>query len=30
MRIEAGRIAEITTFNAELFSAFGLTPVLER
>jgi RNA polymerase sigma-70 factor (TIGR02960 family) len=30
MRIEANRIAEITTFNAELFSAFGLPPVLER
>ena len=29
MRIEAGRIAEITTFGSELFSAFGLKPVLE-
>ena len=28
LRIEAGRIAEITTFNADLFGAFGLTPVL--
>ena len=28
MRIEAGQIAEITTFNAELFPAFGLAPVL--
>ena len=28
MRIEAGRIAEITTFSADLFGAFGLTPVL--
>jgi RNA polymerase sigma-70 factor (TIGR02960 family) len=26
MRIEAGVIAEITTFNAELFAAFGLEP----
>ena len=26
MRIEAGLIAEITTFNAELFTAFGLKP----
>jgi len=24
MRMEAGTIAEITTFNAELFPAFGL------
>ena len=24
MRIEAGAIAEITTFNADLFGAFGL------
>ena len=24
MRIEAGTIAEITTFNADLFPAFGL------
>ncbi len=30
MRIETGRIAEITTFSAELFGAFGLPPVLER
>jgi RNA polymerase sigma-70 factor (TIGR02960 family) len=29
MRIEAGRIAEITTFGSELFSAFGLKPVFE-
>jgi RNA polymerase sigma-70 factor (ECF subfamily) len=28
MRIEAGVIAEITTFNAELFAAFGLKPML--
>ena len=28
MRIEAGMIAEITTFNAELFAAFGLDPTL--
>jgi RNA polymerase sigma factor (sigma-70 family) len=28
MRIEAGRIAEITTFNAGLFAAFGLEPTL--
>jgi hypothetical protein len=28
MRIEAGIIAEITTFNAELFPAFGLKPTL--
>ena len=28
MRIEAGVIAEITTFNAELFPAFGLKPTL--
>jgi len=28
MRIEAGRIAEITTFNADLFPAFGLKPTL--
>jgi RNA polymerase sigma-70 factor (TIGR02960 family) len=28
MRIEAGLIAEITTFNAALFGAFGLTPTL--
>jgi RNA polymerase sigma-70 factor (TIGR02960 family) len=26
MRIEAGVIAEVTTFNAELFAAFGLEP----
>ena len=28
LRIEAGVIEEITTFNAELFPAFGLTPTL--
>jgi len=28
MRIEAGVIAEITTFNADLFPAFGLAPTL--
>ena len=28
MRIEAGVIMEITTFNAELFAAFGLAPTL--
>ena len=28
MRIEAGMIAEITTFNAELFAALGLEPTL--
>ena len=28
MHIEAGLIAEITTFNAELFPAFGLPPTL--
>jgi RNA polymerase sigma-70 factor (ECF subfamily) len=28
MRIEAGAIAEITTFNADLFPAFGLAPTL--
>jgi hypothetical protein len=28
MRIEAGVIAEITTFNAGLFPAFGLPPAL--
>ncbi len=28
MRIEAGVIAEITTFNAELFNVFGLAPTL--
>jgi RNA polymerase sigma-70 factor (TIGR02960 family) len=28
MRIEAGMVAEITTFNAELFTAFGLMPML--
>jgi RNA polymerase sigma-70 factor (ECF subfamily) len=28
MRIDAGVIAEITTFNAELFAAFGLKPTL--
>jgi RNA polymerase sigma-70 factor (ECF subfamily) len=30
LRIEGGRIAEITTFGAELFPAFGLPPTLER
>ena len=29
MRVESGRIAEITTFDAKLFPAFGLSPVLE-
>jgi hypothetical protein len=29
LRIEAGRIAEITTFGAELFPAFGLPLILE-
>ncbi len=28
LRIEAGLIAEITTFNAELFPAFGLKPLV--
>ena len=28
MRIEAGAIVEITTFNADLFPAFGLAPTL--
>lgn len=28
MRVEAGTIAEITTFNADLFAAFGLAPTL--
>jgi len=28
MRIESGRIAEITTFDAKLFPAFGLKPIL--
>jgi hypothetical protein len=28
MRMEAGVIAEITTFGAELFPAFGLKPTL--
>jgi hypothetical protein len=28
MRITGGVIAEITTFNAQLFPAFGLAPVL--
>jgi len=28
MRIEAGLIAEITTFNADMFAAFGLQPTL--
>lgn len=29
LRIEGGRIVEITTFNADLFPAFGLPPTLE-
>jgi hypothetical protein len=28
MRIESGLLAEITTFDAKLFPAFGLAPVL--
>jgi hypothetical protein len=28
LRIDGGRIAEITTFDATLFPAFGLPPVL--
>ena len=28
MRMEAGQIAEVTVFNAELFPAFGLRPTL--
>ena len=28
MRMEAGLIAEVTVFNAELFPAFGLLPTL--
>ena len=28
MRMEAGLIAEVTVFNAELFPAFGLRPTL--
>ena len=28
MRIEAGAIAEITTFNADMFPAFSLPPTL--
>ena len=28
LRIQDGRIAEITTFGAELFPAFGLPPTL--
>jgi RNA polymerase sigma-70 factor (ECF subfamily) len=28
MRMEAGRIVEVTTFNADLFPAFGLNPTL--
>ena len=28
LRIEGGRIAEITTFDATLFPAFGLSPTL--
>ena len=27
LRMEGGRIAEVTTFDATLFSAFGLPPV---
>ena len=27
LRVEGGRIAEVTTFDATLFSAFGLPPV---
>jgi RNA polymerase sigma-70 factor (TIGR02960 family) len=30
LRVEGGRIAEITTFDATLFPAFGLPPVLQR
>ena len=29
LRVEAGRIAEITTFDATLFDAFGLAPTLD-
>jgi ketosteroid isomerase-like protein len=29
LRIRDGRIAEITTFNADLFPAFGLPPTLD-
>jgi RNA polymerase sigma-70 factor (ECF subfamily) len=28
LRIEDGRIAEITTFNADMFPVFGLAPTL--
>jgi len=28
MRIEAGKLAEVTVFSAELFPAFGLSPTL--
>jgi hypothetical protein len=28
LRIEGGRIAEVTTFDATLFPAFGLPPTL--
>jgi hypothetical protein len=28
LRIEGGRIAEITTFDARMFEAFGLPPTL--
>jgi RNA polymerase sigma-70 factor (ECF subfamily) len=28
IRVDAGTIAEITTFNAELFGVFGLPPTL--
>jgi RNA polymerase sigma-70 factor (ECF subfamily) len=30
LRVEGGRIAEVTTFDATLFPAFGLPPVLQR
>jgi hypothetical protein len=30
LRIEGGLIAEITTFDASLFQAFGLPPTLQR
>ena len=29
LRVVGGRVAEITTFGAELFPAFGLAPILE-
>lgn len=28
IRVESGRIAEVTTFDAKLFPAFGLKPTL--